>query len=72
MVQITLNDEQAKLVAQSEGMVELRDLNGKLLGYFKRAITDEDLAIALRSRASKGPRYTTEEVFAYLRSLESK
>jgi hypothetical protein len=73
MKHLVLNDEQMKILAEAQQQVEVRDSGGHLVGYlqfvgFTRAEVEE----AKRRLASDEPRYTTEQVLAHLRSLESK
>lgn len=70
MTHIVVDDEQAKLLAQACGTVEIRDSHGKQLGYVAPVFTDEDIAIAKRRLASDEPRRTTQQVLERLRSLE--
>ncbi|MBV9126023.1 MAG: hypothetical protein JO112_21940 [Planctomycetes bacterium] len=72
MIQIVLNDEQAKTVASSLKPVQVRDGKGNVLGYIAPLWTEEDIAEARRRLASDQPRYTTAQVLEYLRSLEKK
>ncbi len=64
--------------------VELRDARGKILGHFTPAVSAEELAmyekakrlfdpaeIKRRKEAEHGRGHTTEEVLAYLKSLET-
>lgn len=71
MPQIIVDDEQAKLIAESPGSIEIRDRKGDLLGYAKATYkwTEEDIAIAKQRLNSDEPRYTTKEVFEHLKSL---
>jgi hypothetical protein len=72
MQHIVVDDEQAKLIAEATDTVEIRDRRGKHLGFVDHGFTEEDIALAKQSAASNEPRYTTQEVLEYLRSLESK
>jgi hypothetical protein len=69
---IVVDDEQAKLIAEATDTVEIRDRQGKHLGYVAHGFTKEDIAIAKQRAASKEPCYTTQEVLDHLRSLEPK
>ena len=70
MVQVVATADQAKLLAESNGCVEIVDANGKRLGTLLRPPSDEDIQIAKDRFAGDGKRYTTDEVVARLRSLE--
>jgi hypothetical protein len=73
MKHIVLNDEQMKVLAETPRQVEVRDSGGHLVGYLQFVgFTSADLEEAERHLASDEPRYTTEQVLAHLRSLESK
>ena len=72
MPHIVVNDEQAKIIAQSAERIEIRDKQGKHLGYVTHGFTEEDIAIAKQRIASTEPRYTTQQVLEHLRSLEKK
>lgn len=70
MPHITVDEEQARLIAQTPENVEIRDRSGRYLGRITHGFTQEDIAIALRRRASNKPRYTTEQVLERLQALE--
>jgi hypothetical protein len=72
MKHIVVDDQQAKLISETTETVEIRDPQGRHLGYVAHAFTDEDITIARQRAASKGPRYTTQEVLDHLQSLEPK
>jgi hypothetical protein len=72
MTRLILTDEQAKILAASNGKdaVLLFDPSGKHLGWIERpAFTPEEVAEAEKSLDEPGPRYTTEQVLAHLRSI---
>ena len=69
MNQIILNDDQVKAVQAATGAVELRDQQGKLVGYIARPPGDEELAEAKRRLSSQGPWHTTAQVMDHLDSL---
>ncbi len=72
MTHITLDDDQAKLIAAERGMVELRDRRGRLLGYVTHGFTEEDIAVARQRLASAEPRITTAELLRRLEALEPR
>jgi len=72
MPHIVVDDEQAKIIVESAGNIEIRDRSGKPLGYVAHGFTDEDIAIAKQRRASDQPRYTTGQVLDHIESLERK
>jgi hypothetical protein len=72
MPHIVINQEQAKLISEATGDVEIRDAEGRHVGYVAHGFTDEDIAIARQRLASSHSRYTTREVLDHVRSLEHK
>ena len=73
MPQIILNDEQMKVLAEAKRQIEVRDSDGRLVGYLQFVgFTQAEIEEAKRRLASDEPRYTTAQVLAHLRSLESK
>lgn len=72
MVQITVSAEQAKRIALANEAVEFRDPDGRILGYYTLAFTQEEIQEAIRRRDSEGPRYTTQQVLEHLHSLDVK
>jgi hypothetical protein len=72
MHHIVVDDQQAKLISEATDSVEIRDLQGRHLGYVAHVFTDEDIAVAKARLASDEPRYTTREVLEHLQSLERK
>jgi len=69
---ITVDDEQARLIAECAESLEIRDQHGKCLGYVAHGFSDEDIEIALQRMHSDEPRYTTAEVLQQLASLEQE
>jgi hypothetical protein len=69
MSHIVLDELQANVVLHAKGAVEIRDRNGKHLGYLVHGFTDEDFRIARERAASDEPRYTTEEMLKQLAAL---
>jgi hypothetical protein len=67
MLQIILDDEQARLLASALKSVEIRDRQGNLLRVIPPVWTEEDVADAKKRLASDEPRYTTAEVLKHLR-----
>ena len=72
MTHIVVDDEQARIISGSGESIEIRDRNGKHLGYVAHGFTDEDIALAKERMASDEPRYTTQEVLSHIESLEQK
>lgn len=69
---ITIDEQQAKVILESAGEVEVRDRDGNRLGYVARGFSAEEIAEAQRHFASNGPWYTTQQVLDHLRSLETQ
>jgi hypothetical protein len=72
MIQVVVTADQAKLISEAHGSVEVVDENGKRLGYFARPFSDDEILLAKQRLASDEPRYTTAEVLEHLRKLEQK
>lgn len=72
MPHIVVDDRQARFIAEATESVEIRDPQGRHLGYVVHGFTDEDIAIARQRQASDSPRHTTRDVLDHLRSLESR
>ncbi len=79
MLEILVDAEQAKLIAETETAVPVLDPNGKLIGHVVRVpkdkespppLTKEQIAEAEKRLGSEGPWYTTEQVMNHLHSLE--
>ncbi len=69
MTHITVDATQAELILNSGESIEIRDENGRHLGFVAHGFSDADVATAAERAASDEPRYTTEEVRAHLKSL---
>ena len=69
MPHIVVDDQQTKLISEATESVEIRDPQGRHLGYVARGFTYEDIAMAKQRLASDEPRSTTQEVLDHLRSL---
>ncbi len=72
MIHIVVDDQQAKLIAESQQYLEIRDRQGKHLGFVAHGFTDEDLAIAKERLASDKPRLSTKETMDRLNALEAE
>jgi hypothetical protein len=70
MPYIVLNDDQTKVVFSSMQPVQIRDQKGNVLGCISPIWTEGDIADAKGRLSSNEPRFTTEQVLAYLQSLE--
>lgn len=70
MPHIVVDDDQARIISESTGNIEIRDRTGKHLGSVAHDFTDEDIAIARERQASDEPRYSTREVLEHIQSLE--
>lgn len=73
MTEIIATNDQAAIISQSAFPIVLRDAAGKLLGKVIRWSDDvfspDDLAEIKRRAVQPGPRYTTAELLAHLRTL---
>jgi hypothetical protein len=61
MVQVTLNDQQAKVIADATDAVEVLDHSGKALGYVMHAFSSDEISLAQQRYQSSQRRYTTQE-----------
>jgi hypothetical protein len=68
MHHIVVDDQQAKIISESAGDIEIRDQMGRRLGYVAHGFTEADIAIAQHRIASDEPRYTTQQVLEHLQS----
>ena len=80
MLQITLSDEQARLIANESQPIVLVDSKGQPLGQVAPidpemaampALSAEELAEIKRRMQTAGPGLTTKELFDYLHSLDN-
>ena len=74
MPHIVVDRDEAEMIAKAGRTVQVRDPNGRLVGFITPAPPAEELAAA-RARLAEGPQgptYTTDEVLAHLRSLETR
>ena len=72
MQHIVVNDEQAQIIAGATEGIEIRDKDGRHLGYVAHGFTEEDISIARQRLESDERRYKTSEVMDHLKSLENK
>lgn len=73
MTSIVVSAEQAEIIKNSPKGVEIRGPKGECLGVFQHhGVSEEDIRIALRRRASGGPYVTMTDVLAHLQTLESR
>lgn len=69
---ITIDEQQARILLESPGEIEVRDRQGNRLGYVARSFSADEIAEAKRRLASSGPWYTTQQVLDHLGSLETR
>jgi hypothetical protein len=72
MPHIVLEDQQARIVSETGGRVEVRDREGRHLGFVTHGFTEAEIQEAKRRIASDEPRYSTAKVLQHLESLESQ
>ena len=72
MAYITIDEQQARILLESPGEIEVRDRQGNRLGYVARSFSAEEIAEGKRRLASGGPWYTTEQVLDHLQSLKTQ
>lgn len=71
MVELVVNAEQARLLAEAQESVEIVDSQGKRLGFFARPFTDRDVETALARAAAAGqPGRSTADVLERLRASD--
>lgn len=66
MIRIIVDDEQARAIAQSTDVVEIRNREGRILGYVAHGFTADEVAVAQQRLRSEQPRFTTQEVLSRL------
>ncbi len=66
MQHIIVDEQQAKVISEATDGIEIRDPQGRCLGYVAHGFTEEDFAIARQRLASDDSRYTTQEVLDHL------
>lgn len=71
MLQVVATADQAKLLAESNESFEIVDASGRRLGIVVRQPSVEDIQIAKQRIEQIESRFSTAEVIAHLRSLES-
>ena len=72
MSRIVVSEEQAALITASNNALQVRDSQGRLIGYVTPALTADELAKLKARIAANEPTYTTAEVLEHLRSLEQR
>ncbi len=72
MYEITLTEEQARIVMSACGPVDVRDPKGALIGHLEPKLTPETIAQLRRRARSPGPFFTGEQVQARLRAMEAE
>ena len=72
MTQLFLTEEQARIVAQAPGAVEVRDPKGNVVGRLTPPYSAADIAEAKRRLATDQPRYPAEQVHARLEALQQE
>ena len=69
MTHITVNTAQADLILTSGESIEIRDEQGRHLGFVAQGFSDAEVATAAKRAASNERRYSTDEVRSHLKSL---
>ncbi len=72
MHHIVVDEKQAKVISEATDSIEIRDPQGRCLGYVAHGFTEEDFSVARQRLASDEPRYTTQQVLDHLRSLRQR
>ena len=71
---IIVDREQANVIRNARGTVDVRGPDGTIVGYISPPPSEEELSLA-KKRLSEGPNepcYTTEEVLEHLQSLDQR
>ncbi len=63
---ITVTEEQAKLIAEHPGYLEVRDAKGQSLGIMTHGFTQAEIESAKQRARSDGPWLTTKELLTRL------
>ena len=81
MAEIVLSPEQLAVLSSAEGFVAIRKPDGSFVGWVSPTsnfiipdvcpFTPEEIAAADAAATGPGPWYSTQEVLAHLRSLDS-
>lgn len=69
MTQLILSDDQAEVMREAAGAVEVCDRRGALLGYFSRPPSTAETTEAKLRLNSEGPWHSTQQVIEHLGSL---
>jgi hypothetical protein len=69
MVELVVTAEQAELLAEAKGSVEIVDGQGNRLGFFARRFSDPEVNSATVRAAVSQPGRSTAEVLERLKSL---
>jgi uncharacterized protein YmfQ (DUF2313 family) len=72
MHEVILTEEQAKIVSQAFGPVQVKGPQGNFLGHIEPDLTPELIAELKRRAASPGPFFTGAQVQAHLRALQEE
>ncbi len=73
MAHIVLTEEQARIIAESANGIEVRDSQGRLLGFLQRLFPDEVAIIeqVKQRRQTPGPMIPGARVLAMLKTLDA-
>jgi uncharacterized protein YmfQ (DUF2313 family) len=72
MIEITVTEEQARIIAEAFGPVQVRDAGGTVVGVLEPKLTAEKIAELKRRAASPGPWFTGAQVQARLQALQAE
>jgi hypothetical protein len=73
MTRLVLTPEQSRVFAESREVIQVCDPQGHVLTTIEPPeFTPEEVEEAAKAADSNEPRYTTQQVLDYLRSLEPK
>ena len=72
MISIVVDDDQARAIADCAEFVEIRNREGRILGYVTHGFTADEVAVAQQRHRSEQPRFTTQEVLSHLCMAEQQ
>lgn len=72
MEHIVVDEREAALIEQAEKRVQVLNTEGQVIGYITPAPSSAELTRWRERLLKEEPTYTTAEVLAHLRSLESQ
>lgn len=72
MVELVVSAEQAKLLVEAQGSVEIVDNKGNRLGFFARRFSDSEIETALARARAGGVRRSTADVLERINASDTR